>query len=63
MSEHDDLADRREAEVDDLERQAERNEERAQDARDKLERAQGDEFTPAAMGEDDPGRREDGEED
>lgn len=58
MSEHDELADRREAEVDDLARQSERNDDRAGEARDALAQANKDEMTPAAMGEEDPARRE-----
>jgi len=58
MSEHDELADRSEAELNYLEAAAERNEDRAEEARDMLQQAQRDELTPEALGEDDPARRE-----
>ncbi len=61
MSEHDELADRREQEANYLEAAAERNEDLAEEARDALDEAQQDEFTPAALGPDDPGGRDEDE--
>ncbi len=54
MSDHSELADQREQELDKLERENERIGEGADDARDALERSHKDELVPEALGEDDP---------
>jgi len=60
MSDHRELADQRDNEADRMERESERVAEGADESRSKLRAAQGDQLIPEAMGEDDPGQRDDG---
>ena len=54
MTDHDELAEQREQEADELERDSERVGEGADQARHALAQAQKDELIPEAMGADDP---------
>lgn len=56
MSDHEDLADKRDAEADELEDDAERLAEHAEEAREAQQRAESDALVPEAMGQEDPGR-------
>ena len=58
MSEHDEIADKREAELNYMEAESDRNVDRAEEARDALEQAGRDELVPTALGEHDPAHRE-----
>lgn len=57
MSDHSDLADQREAELERLARESERNAEHADEARAKLQAARDQSYAPAALGDEDPGHR------
>ncbi|MGI8624747.1 MAG: hypothetical protein ACR2NB_14995 [Solirubrobacteraceae bacterium] len=63
MNDHEELADQREAEADRLERENEHVGEGADAARDAHAKANADSMIPEALGEDDPGRRADDDED